>query len=708
MVEQAISSALKQTWTPCEIIVIDDGSTDNTPDVIRAFGDAVRYARVPRGGASAARNHGLALAKGELIQFLDADDVLYPEKIRRQVEALNESGADLVFCNGRKRFVDGRDAPCFPEALRVGDPVLFVLGRHLPIHAPLHRRDRWPSGIAFREDLRCCQDLQFHLDLACAGLKFEYSPDMLYETRRVQGSVSEDDGARLDRYGDVLWPAHRTLLRANRLSDERARAFAEKMVETARHALRLGKRFEALDDFRQASEMHSSGGLGKYRSATRALYHLLGPIRTEQLVLRKRGESKRNAPLPPPVVHLIYRAGLSPITESVAAAPLGMLHRGGRRTGLLFLAPVGERVRPELKERWRKTEEGIRRLYPGPLDFVWAPPSRMRWAWSESGAVRGWTRRVIGRGQPFVLQCHGPLATEVGLELRRHQPVKVINYALGLMYAEHLQNRLHLVDNALPDGVDPETRRLFEMERRVAQEADAVISISDAMTRYLVDSFQVSPDRITTIPCCVDTARFPRDAGQRELMRRELGVADRFVLAYCGGLHWWQKPDEGIQVFKALKAKEPSAHYLGLVTDREKLLALLYRAGVAPEDATVLTVPHEEVPDYLSAADLGLLLRADSVASIVSSPVKFGEYLAAGLPVILNKGIGDYSEMAARYGVGVALEHGQEADSELGPLLSLCKADPKGMRERCRDLAERELSWKVYLPRLAGLYDRLS
>jgi glycosyltransferase involved in cell wall biosynthesis len=124
-----------------------------------------------------------------------------------------------------------------------------------------------------------------------------------------------------------------------------------------------------------------------------------------------------------------------------------------------------------------------------------------------------------------------------------------------------------------------------------------------------------------------------------------------------------------------------------------------------------MNVPHGEVPDHLAAADLGLLLRAKSIASVVSSPIKFGEYLASGLPAVLNTGIGDCSELAAREGVGVALAHGSSAADiarGLERLVSDCLAGPDSMRERCRALAERELSWNAHLPRLSELYDRLS
>src|SRR3954463_8415699 len=93
-VGDAIRSALAQTYDSIEVIVIDDGSTDGSLKVIKSFGDAVRIESQPNAGACAARNHGIDLARGEYVQFLDADDLLHPEKIARQMEG--RSGDDAL------------------------------------------------------------------------------------------------------------------------------------------------------------------------------------------------------------------------------------------------------------------------------------------------------------------------------------------------------------------------------------------------------------------------------------------------------------------------------------------------------------------------------------------------------------------------------------------------------------------------------------
>jgi glycosyltransferase involved in cell wall biosynthesis len=99
---RAIESALAQTYPAAliEVLVIDDGSADDTPEVIQAYADQVRYIRKTRGGQASALNEGFRQARGEVICLLDADDYFYPDKVRRVVEMFRENPeAGLVYNN---------------------------------------------------------------------------------------------------------------------------------------------------------------------------------------------------------------------------------------------------------------------------------------------------------------------------------------------------------------------------------------------------------------------------------------------------------------------------------------------------------------------------------------------------------------------------------------------------------------------------------
>ncbi len=102
---RAIDSVMAQTFDDWELIVVDDGSSDRTPEVARCYGDRVRIVQGPHAGPGEARNRGAALARGRYLAWLDADDVWYPTKLAKQIE-LAESDDELEFITGNYRFID--------------------------------------------------------------------------------------------------------------------------------------------------------------------------------------------------------------------------------------------------------------------------------------------------------------------------------------------------------------------------------------------------------------------------------------------------------------------------------------------------------------------------------------------------------------------------------------------------------------------------
>jgi glycosyltransferase involved in cell wall biosynthesis len=169
-VAAAVESALAQDGPEKEIIVVDDGSTDASLDVIRSFGHRVRWETGPNRGGNRARNRLLELSRGQWIQYLDADDYLLPEKFKEQVRFLEETGADAVYGDWCSRFhlPDGTDF--MSDTYQVGDrcDILESLleGWWVPPHAYLHRAQSIKSTSGWDESLPAAQDLDFTINLA--------------------------------------------------------------------------------------------------------------------------------------------------------------------------------------------------------------------------------------------------------------------------------------------------------------------------------------------------------------------------------------------------------------------------------------------------------------------------------------------------------------------------------------------------------------
>ena len=140
----AIDSCLHQNHRFCEIIVVDDGSTDNTRDLLQhKYGDRIKYIYQENMGLAGARNTGLRHATGEFIQFLDADDLIHPNKIRLQVEQMKDlaspsvSYTDYYRCdiNDNNSLILGRMAP----VIDLGNPLLEIASHwETRISIPVH------------------------------------------------------------------------------------------------------------------------------------------------------------------------------------------------------------------------------------------------------------------------------------------------------------------------------------------------------------------------------------------------------------------------------------------------------------------------------------------------------------------------------------------------------------------------------------------
>lgn len=144
---EAVSSAIGQDYPEKEIIVVDDGSTDNSVERLMEFGTKIRVIETPNRGASAARNAGIFAAKGEYLAFLDSDDLWVENKLSLQFERMQKSGLDLVYCHGQE-FGSSNGTDAFHQAVFSGDCYKYF--RQFPAKAII---DMGPSTVLLKKSL---------------------------------------------------------------------------------------------------------------------------------------------------------------------------------------------------------------------------------------------------------------------------------------------------------------------------------------------------------------------------------------------------------------------------------------------------------------------------------------------------------------------------------------------------------------------------
>lgn len=204
MIGDALESVVRQTYRPIELIVVDDGSTDETPRVIEdwmaAYRDAARFHircfRQEHAGAPAARNLGLIESRGEFIQFLDSDDLLHPDGLSVKMDALT-SAPDRVYAYGRSERVDeegttrGYYGRPWPEPGTEGP----VMGYHFCTSGPLIRRGACVVIGPWNEQL-AQDEIEYF-----ARLKFAYGEGVFID--RVGETIRGHTGVRVSEKGAV-------------------------------------------------------------------------------------------------------------------------------------------------------------------------------------------------------------------------------------------------------------------------------------------------------------------------------------------------------------------------------------------------------------------------------------------------------------------------------------------------------------------------
>ncbi len=202
----ALDSALAQTAPPAEIIVIDDGSTDDTPRVIQPYlaNPLIRSCRVNGVGVCRARNLGIELAKGELIAFLDADDVWEPTKLERQLPLFGNPSVGVVYA--RRTLIDqaGKPFKATQTGLGRGD-VFNALLRANPVcfSSAVVRRGAFDHLGMFDPSLSLAVDYDLWLRLA-AHYQFDYVDEPLVRYRTGHGNLSSRLAERVETVFHIL------------------------------------------------------------------------------------------------------------------------------------------------------------------------------------------------------------------------------------------------------------------------------------------------------------------------------------------------------------------------------------------------------------------------------------------------------------------------------------------------------------------------
>jgi len=254
-------------------------------------------------------------------------------------------------------------------------------------------------------------------------------------------------------------------------------------------------------------------------------------------------------------------------------------------------------------------------------------------------------RLVVLFCKPNKIIGRSVIATKLALNLKEKSLLNEVVYdGRGAITAEWKEYAV--VDN------DNLKKEISDLEKQVILNSDFRIAVSKQLIKYWKDEFGYDSNKHVVIPCTLNKAFESIKISNEEVIRARklIGFDSKdIVIAYSGSIAGWQSFDLLYGFIKPVLVKNDLIKLLFLSERDENIIKLEQEF---PEKIFCKKVKPIEVPVYLMASDYGLLIREQSITNLVASPVKFAEYLACGLQVIISEHLGDYSSFVRNHNCG--------------------------------------------------------
>lgn len=320
------------------------------------------------------------------------------------------------------------------------------------------------------------------------------------------------------------------------------------------------------------------------------------------------------------------------------------------------------------------------------------------------------------RKRKIVFHARGTKAAFIGCKLKKFLPsLEVLYDSRGLEPEEYLYSLRSQISNSRTDLTRKESKtfaKLKQVEEYIVRCVDYIFCVSAEMKKHFLKIYDIEEERISIVPCGIDETVFFFDEKTRDTMRKEMNLRNKLVFVYSGSMHPLQMPRVMLRLFNQFYELEKEVLFLILTSEVEKIEKLLTCELVPPENYNVLSVEHSEVPMYLNAADIGILLREKNIVNLVACPTKFAEYVACGLHVILTEKIDDMSGIVGKEKMGEVLK-GPLEESEMKSVVKKVLAkrveiQKKENKERIAQFAQTKYSWKNLMATFWKTYEYLS
>jgi glycosyltransferase involved in cell wall biosynthesis len=266
--------------------------------------------------------------------------------------------------------------------------------------------------------------------------------------------------------------------------------------------------------------------------------------------------------------------------------------------------------------------------------------------------------RFLKKENVNYFHARGYLPSIVLHYLKKFVPLKYIFDMRGVYVDE-----LKLLNNLSEKNLKIKLWR--HLENKAIKSAELAIVVSEPFARYVRNIHPESKVRVVKNAIVRQKVSEKEYYTIRNEYRKKLGIENKTVFVYSGSVYKWQLIPQMISFFKYAREKNPEYHFLMICREGKDYITQLFKEfDVDSQSYTIRSVEPEKVKKYLMAGDIGMLFREKNVINEVSDPLKFVEYLYAGLLVVITKYIGDTEESVKKYNLGIVLDSLMEGDVE--------------------------------------------
>jgi|TARA_R110000737_G_scaffold345097_2_gene373187 glycosyltransferase involved in cell wall biosynthesis len=305
-----------------------------------------------------------------------------------------------------------------------------------------------------------------------------------------------------------------------------------------------------------------------------------------------------------------------------------------------------------------------------------------------------------------IVHCRSYLSAIVGLGMKKRFGTKFLFDMRGFWADERVEGKIWNLSNP----VFKRTYTFFKkQEGKFLSQADAIVSLTNKGKEVIEtwDSWKSNRVKIDVIPCCADMDLFNPShivIAEQESLRTQHEIKDEnFVLGYVGSIGTWYMLPEMLDFFKVFHSKNDKAIFLFVTNENPQMIQeLAVSKGINTEAIRITSSPRNKMPLYISLFDFSIFFIIPSFSKQASSPVKQGEIMGMGIPVLCNSGVGDTDSVVTKYNSGLVINELKD-ENYRNVELDKSNFNPELTRSGAKDYFDIVKGIKIY----SDIYERL-